>query len=75
MFFFIIYSNIECRRLASASKDGSIKIWDVILQRVLMTLNGHTQSVTCVKWSGMGLIYTASHDRTVKVWRADTVCL
>lgn len=28
------------------------------------------KSVTCVKWGGSDLIYTASQDRTVKVWRA-----
>lgn len=26
--------------------------------------------MTVVKWGGNGLIYTASQDRTVKVWRA-----
>lgn len=67
-----LHCNIECRRLASASKDCSIKIWDVIVQRVLLTLNGHTQSVTCVKWGGNDLIYSASHDRTIKVWKSDT---
>lgn len=28
-------------------------------------------SITCVKWGGCGLIYTASQDTTVRVWRAD----
>ncbi|XP_054168138.1 notchless protein homolog 1-like [Oppia nitens] len=62
----------DCRRLASASKDCSVRIWDTVLQKVLFTINGHLQSVTCVKWGGSGLIYTASQDRTVKVWRSDT---
>ncbi|CAG2116015.1 unnamed protein product, partial [Medioppia subpectinata] len=66
------HSNTECRRLASASKDCSVRIWDTVLQKVDFTINGHLQSVTCVKWGGTGLIYTASQDRTVKVWRSDT---
>eukprot|EP00058_Branchiostoma_floridae_P026355 XP_002611846.1 hypothetical protein BRAFLDRAFT_123360 [Branchiostoma floridae] len=62
------------RKLASGCKnaqDGTVRIWDVVLGRTLLSLNGHLQSVTCVKWGGEGLIYTASQDRTIKVWRPD----
>lgn len=31
-------------------------------------MSAHTHSITCVKWSGEGLIYTGSQDRTIKVW-------
>uniref|UniRef100_A0A1A8EQT8 Notchless protein homolog 1 n=1 Tax=Nothobranchius korthausae TaxID=1143690 RepID=A0A1A8EQT8_9TELE len=65
-----LHLNPECRFLASSSKDGSIRIWDTILGRCEKILTGHTQSVTCVKWGGDGLLYTSSQDRTVKVWRA-----
>lgn len=65
-----LHLNPECRRLASSSKDSTVKIWDVILGTCLVTLSGHLQSVTCVKWGGTGLLYTSSQDRTVKVWRA-----
>lgn len=30
----------------------------------------HTASVTKVLWGGEGLLYTASQDRTIKVWNA-----
>lgn len=63
--------NPECRRIASAGRDNDVRIWDTVLGRSLMTLGGHTGPVTCVKWGGAGLIYTSSHDRTVKMWRAD----
>uniref|UniRef100_A0A672ULR2 Notchless protein homolog 1 n=1 Tax=Strigops habroptila TaxID=2489341 RepID=A0A672ULR2_STRHB len=33
-------------------------------------LTSHTQSVTCVKWGGDGLLYSSSQDRTIKVWRS-----
>uniref|UniRef100_A0A3P8UAR3 Notchless protein homolog 1 n=1 Tax=Amphiprion percula TaxID=161767 RepID=A0A3P8UAR3_AMPPE len=65
-----LHLNPECRYLASSSKDGSIRVWDTVLGRCEKILTGHTQSVTCVKWGGDGLLYTSSQDRTVKVWRA-----
>ena len=55
-------------RLASASKDGTVKIWDSSRKVCLYTLSGHTNSVSCVKWGGQGLIYTGSHDKTIRVW-------
>lgn len=57
-------------RLATASKDGTCRIWDVTLKRTLFTLGGHTHPIMCVKWGGEGLIYTASRDKTIKVWDA-----
>jgi len=64
-----LHKNIECRRLASSSKDGTIKIWDTVLCKPVLSLSGHLQSVTCIQWGGEGLIYSASQDRTIKVWR------
>ncbi|XP_048757057.1 notchless protein homolog 1-like [Ostrea edulis] len=61
----------DCRFLASSSKDGSVKIWDTLMSQCHITLSGHLQSVTCIKWGGANLIYSASQDRTVKVWRAE----
>lgn len=61
--------NPECRHLASASKDGDIRIWDVVLGYSLKTLSSHTKSVTCLKWGGANLLYSASQDKTIKVWR------
>ena len=44
------------------------------------TLGGHTASVNVVKWGGggkgeKGVLYTASSDRTVRVWDAQEVRL
>jgi len=66
-----LHFNGTCKRVASSSKDGCIKIWDSILSQCLLTLSGHLQSVTCIRWSGEGLIYSSSQDRTIKVWRPD----
>lgn len=65
--------NGECRWLASSGKDGTVRVWDVVLGQTRLTLSGHTRAVTCVRWGGSGLLYTASQDCTIKVWRADTV--
>lgn len=61
----------DCRFLASGSKDGTIKIWDTLLSQCHITLSGHLQCVTCIKWGGTNLIYSSSQDRTIKVWRAE----
>lgn len=55
-------------RLASASKDGTVRVWNVAQRQVDFVLGGHTASVNAVRWGGEGVIYTASSDRTIKVW-------
>ncbi|XP_068946040.1 notchless protein homolog 1 isoform X2 [Petaurus breviceps papuanus] len=65
-----LHTNPECRYVASSSKDGSVRVWDTTVGRCDRILTGHTQSVTCIRWGGDGLLYSASQDRTIKVWRA-----
>ncbi|KAI3867633.1 hypothetical protein MKW98_006010 [Papaver atlanticum] len=48
--------------------NGDVRVWDISLRRCVFSLTGHTDAVTCVKWSGEGVIYSSSHDRTIKVW-------
>ncbi|KAK9773933.1 hypothetical protein SCAR479_09574 [Seiridium cardinale] len=57
-------------RLASASKDGTCRIWVVNTGQTEHVLSGHKGNVSCVRWGGKGLIYTSSHDKTIKVWSA-----
>uniref|UniRef100_A0A1B6CNS1 NLE domain-containing protein n=1 Tax=Clastoptera arizonana TaxID=38151 RepID=A0A1B6CNS1_9HEMI len=64
------HDNSQCRRFVSSSKDGDLRIWDSVLCCCERTLAGHSRSVTAVKWGGSGLIYSASQDRSIKVWRA-----
>ncbi|CAK4101877.1 unnamed protein product [Aphanomyces euteiches] len=65
------HRNPACERFASASKDGSIKIWNARTGRQLASLTSHTDSVECIKWGGQGLLYSASRDRTIKVWAVE----
>ncbi|KAF2157117.1 WD40 repeat-like protein [Myriangium duriaei CBS 260.36] len=59
-------------RIASASKDGTVRVWDVVGKKCDMALSGHKGNISCVRWGGAGQIYTASHDKTIKVWNAST---
>ncbi|KAK0525181.1 ribosome assembly [Tilletia horrida] len=56
-------------RLASSSKDGTVRVWSLSpTRRCEAVLGGHTASVNVVRWGGEGLLYTASSDRSVRVW-------
>ncbi len=57
-------------RIVTSSKDGTCRIWNVRTRQALITLSGHTDSVEAVRWGGEGFLYTASRDRTIKVWTA-----
>jgi ribosome assembly protein 4 len=47
-------------RMASSSKDETIRIWDTNSLVCLKILSSHTASVTKVLWGGEGLLYSAS---------------
>jgi WD40 repeat protein len=56
-------------RLASASYDKTIKIWDTQSGRCLMTLVGHTQPVQALATLVNGrLLFSGSCDQTIKLW-------
>lgn len=60
-----------CIRMASSSKDNTVRLWNISTGRMLAVISGHSDSVECVKWGGTGLIYTCSRDRTIMVWAVD----
>ncbi len=60
------------RRLATASADGTAKVWDATTGAELLTLTGHTSIVVGVAFSADGRrLATASWDGTAKVWAHD----
>jgi WD40 repeat protein len=59
------------RRLASASDDRRVKLWDATSGQCLHTLEGHKGPVWSVAFSPDGArLASASYDRTVKLWDA-----
>jgi WD40 repeat protein len=60
------------KRLVSASKDNSVKVWDAQTGQELLTLK-HIDNVTSVAYSPDGKrLASASWDNTLKVWNAQT---
>ena len=59
------------KRLASASYDQTVIVWDAMTGQKTHTLNGHADWVRSVAFRGDGkLLASASNDTTVKVWNA-----
>jgi len=61
------------RTLVSGSKDGTLKLWDLLTGRELMTLHGHTSAVLSVALSPDGKqIASSSSDNTIRIWDCET---
>ena len=57
------------QRAVSASRDNTLKVWDLARGAELHTLSGHTDSVTAVAVTADGQrAVSASADHTLKVW-------
>ena len=76
-------SSSSSSRLATGSKDGTVRVWDARRgRRCLATMSGHRLAVTSVVWGGGGggggesggegsdggRIFSASRDGTIRVW-------
>jgi WD40 repeat protein len=63
----------DSTRLASASYDSTVKIWDASTGACMHTLKGHSNEVTSVAFSHDSTrLASASYDSTVKIWDAST---
>ena len=65
-----VYALIELNdsKIASASKDGTIKIWDLKSKEFLFSLTGHQNCVNSLIRLDDEKISSASWDKTIKVW-------
>ncbi|MBV9688257.1 MAG: protein kinase, partial [Ktedonobacteraceae bacterium] len=61
------------KRIASASDDKTVQVFDSATGKPLFTYRGHSDIVNAVQWSPNGLfVASASADKTVQVWDAAT---
>jgi WD40 repeat protein len=68
----VVYSP-DGKRIATASMDKTVKVWDAATGKELLTLRGHSDTVKDVAFSPDGRrIATVSDDKTAKVWDSDT---
>jgi WD40 repeat protein len=59
------------RRIATASNDRTVKLWDAETGLEVLTLRGHTASTLCVTFSPDGhRLVSGSIDHTARVWDA-----
>jgi WD40 repeat protein len=65
------------RLLASASYDGTVRLWNVDTGELIHTLQGHTNWVRSVAFSPDGtLVVSGSDDETIRLWEVRTgACL
>jgi WD40 repeat protein len=67
----------DSMRLASASHNRTVRIWDASSGACLQTLEGHSSYVSSVAFSHDSMrLASASHDRTIRIWEASSgACL
>lgn len=63
----VVFS-LDGKRIATASKDGTVYIWDIAGGEMLATLTGHTDSLTNIAFSPDGTQVVASTDGAAFLW-------
>jgi WD40 repeat protein len=61
--------NPDGSKIASSSKDGTVKLWEMENGTVEFTLENHASTATAVAFDPRGkLLASGSEDKTVKIW-------
>ncbi len=62
----------DSKRLASGSRDGTAKVWDVTTGNLILTLQGHTGPVKSLQFIENGkMLHSSSSDGVIRVWNVD----
>ena len=62
----------DVRRLASASDDGTVKLWVWASGQEILTLRGHAEGIMGLAFSpDSRRLASSSKDGTVKIWEAE----
>jgi WD40 repeat protein len=65
--------NNDGTKIVSGSDDNIVRIWDVQTGKEILTLNGHTNSVTSVSFNHDDtMIVSGSEDITIRIWDVQT---
>ncbi|KAF9579097.1 hypothetical protein BGW38_004796, partial [Lunasporangiospora selenospora] len=64
------FGGLDEQFVVSGSEDSKIYIWNRENGRLIHTLEGHTQAVTCVAWhpTSPTVFASASDDHTIRIW-------
>jgi WD40 repeat protein len=65
--------NLKKDRLASASKDATIKIWNHQSGLLLETLTGHSSFIYDLTLLKADCLVSGSEDKSVKIWNVSVV--
>lgn len=71
-----IVGSVQCfdAALATGTKDGIVRLWDLRVGKVIREIEGHTNSVTSLKFDSFNLI-SGSLDKSVRIWDLRTGAL
>lgn len=63
---------LKIKSLASSLSDEEIKLLDINISSIIITLKGHTDFINCLDVLHNGTAIARSlHDKAIKLWRTD----
>lgn len=71
-----VIGDLQCfdAALATGTKDGVVRLWDLRSGKIIRSLEGHTDAITSLKFDSKNLV-TGSLDRSVRIWDLRTGAL
>jgi WD40 repeat protein len=61
-------AQIDCMKIVSASKDATVRVWDLRSGNPLYIFEGHTKGINCLRFKN-DLMVSAGDDKMVRVWQ------